>query len=207
MNKVLLTLALSTLTSGLGTLGMAQTNGTPGSDGAVQSSPKNNCLNPAHKRPCLSPAWHAKHFRAMAALQSRPLAFSPAATVPIVGVWDVNLTSKVDKSGDSDTEQLQLFTSDSLEIAMDISGTNGMGVWTSATKGTAVTYTLTETYWVYDDNGDPEGTGTLTEKLTIGKDGSTLSGTYTLTYQDFDGNSLDDYTDDNGTIDAQKVTA
>lgn len=120
----------------------------------------------------------------------------------IVGLWYVQFT--VD--GNVIQDAYQLWNAGGTEVHnpnVDPRGGNVcLGVWTRATG--AHTYTLTHRVWNYDTTGDWLGTINLSETVTVGKDGNSHSGSFTLDFYDTSGNFLMEVT---GTVTGERISA
>ena len=75
-----------------------------------------------------------------------------------------------------------------------------LGVWKSVGNGT---YKLAHRVWNYDTNGNFLGTIHLSETTTLGKGGSTHSGTFALDFYDPAGNFL---TEVAGTVSGTRIS-
>jgi hypothetical protein len=115
-------------------------------------------------------------------MQQGPHASKPSGSTSIVGLWFVDFT--VD--GNIIQDAYQLWNAGGTEVhnpnVDPRTGNVCLGVWTRAT-GTN-TYTLAHRVWNYDTTGDWLGTINLSETVTVGKGGDTLTGTFTLDFYD-----------------------
>ena len=111
-----------------------------------------------------------------------------SGSTSIVGLWYVQFT--VD--GNVIQDAYQLWNAGGTEVHnpnVDPRGGNVcLGVWRRA-AGTN-TYTLAHRVWNYDTTGDWLGTINLSETVTVGKGGSSHSGSFTLDFYDTSGHFI-----------------
>jgi len=124
----------------------------------------------------------------------------PGTPSSIVGLWDTKFII-----GDQTIQEaFQLWNVGGTEIhnpnVDPRSGNVCLGVW----KRTQGTYTLTHRVWNYDSNGTFMGTIHLSETLTVGNQGTTHSGSFTLDFYDPSGNFLNEVA---GTVEATRIPA
>jgi hypothetical protein len=130
---------------------------------------------------------------ASAQIQSRAIqhnsesAAANGAKSSIVGLWHIQF-----KVGDQTIQEaFQLWNAGGTEVhnpnVDPRSGNVCLGVWRHAKQGS---YKLAHRVWSYDTNGNFMGTIHLSETLTLGNDGKTHSGTFTLDFFDPSGNFL-----------------
>jgi hypothetical protein len=107
------------------------------------------------------------------------------AKTSIVGLWHIQFTV-----GDQTIQEaFQIWNAGGTEVhnpnVDPRTGNVCLGVWRHAQGGT---YKLAHRVWQYDTNGNFTGTIHLSETLTLGNDGKTHSGTFTLDFFDPAGN-------------------
>jgi hypothetical protein len=123
--------------------------------------------------------------------QSRPMQQKSESAGPsgakssIVGLWHIQFTV-----GDQTIQEaFQLWNVGGTEVhnpnVDPRSGNVCLGVWRHAEHGA---YKLAHRVWSYDANGNFMGTINLSETLTLGNDGKTHSGSFTLDFFDPSGN-------------------
>ena len=121
-------------------------------------------------------------------------------TSTIVGLWDVQFVIE----GQTIQEAYQLWNTGGTEIhnpnVDPRAGNVCLGVW----KSEHGTYTLTHRVWNYDTNGNFLGTIHLSETLTLGDNGSTHSGSFTLDFYDPSGVFLTELA---GTVEGTRISA
>lgn len=143
-----------------------------------------------------------------AAIHNQPSSIQPGAQskgepdsrASIVGLWDTKFII-----GDQTIQEaFQLWNVGGTEIhnpnVDPRSGNVCLGVW----KRSQGTYTLTHRVWNYDSDGNFMGTIHLSETLTVGNQGTTHSGSFTLDFYDPSGNFLNEVT---GTVEATRIPA
>lgn len=138
------------------------------------------------------------HNQARAAQHStQPQGNSKAAST-IVGLWDIQFVI----DGQTIQEAYQLWNMGGTEIhnpnVDPRAGNVCLGVW----KAEHGTYTLTHRVWNYDTNGNFLGTIHLSETLTLGDNGSTHSGSFTLDFYDPSGAFLTELA---GTVEGTRI--
>jgi len=120
----------------------------------------------------------------------------------ITGLWDLKFIAD-DQVVDEGFDQ---YHSDGTEILNDTpppaAGNVCLGVWA---KTGALTLKLKHPSWIYDPtNTTVIGTATILEQITLGSDGNTFGGTFTIQLRDLTGNSLGpDFT---GQLQATRIT-
>jgi hypothetical protein len=130
---------------------------------------------------------------ASAQIQSRPIQHNSEsgaagdAKSSIIGLWHIQF-----KVGDQTIQEaFQLWNAGGTEVhnpnVDPRSGNVCLGVWRHEKQGS---YKLAHRVWSYDTNGNFMGTIHLSETLTLGNDGKTHSGTFTLDFFDPSGNFL-----------------
>ena len=134
---------------------------------------------------------------------------------PIVGMWHVNFTAKGNEAGPPDgtpiDNALVLWHSDRTEMmASDRPAQDGqicMGVWEKTGK---LTYKLNHIPWLANDTanapsgiGNPTGPVRLVQEITLSRDGTHYSGTFTLDAYDLSGNPIGHVV---GVISATRIT-
>jgi hypothetical protein len=130
---------------------------------------------------------------AAVASQSRPIQPDSRTFVynsggpSMVGLWYIEFTI----DGNVIQDAYQLWNAGGTEVhnpnVDPRAGNVCLGVWRNMGHGT---YKLTHRVWNYDTNGNFLGTINLSETLTLGKSGSTHSGTFALDFYDPSGNFL-----------------
>ena len=133
----------------------------------------------------------------------------------IVGMWHVNFTAKGNEAGPPDgtpiDNALVLWHSDRTEMmASDRPAQDGqicMGVWEKTGK---LTYKLNHIPWLANDTanapsgiGNPTGPVRLVQEITLSRDGTHYSGTFTLDAYDLSGNPIGHVV---GVISATRIT-
>jgi hypothetical protein len=108
-----------------------------------------------------------------------------SAKSSIVGLWHIQFTV-----GDQTIQEaFQLWNVGGTEVhnpnVDPRTGNVCLGVWRHAEHGA---YKLAHRVWRYDENGNFMGTSQLSETLTLGNDGKTHSGSFTLDFYDPSGN-------------------
>ena len=120
-------------------------------------------------------------------------------TNPIVGLWHVTYTAE----GQLFYEAFDTWHSDGTEIEnANLSPTEGnicMGVW----KKVGSSIHLTHVGWAFDNNGNPAGMFTLTEKNAVGNNGNSYRGTFDYKAYDPNGNLIQEVT---GTLSATRIS-
>jgi len=105
----------------------------------------------------------------------------------MVGLWYIEFTA----NGTLIQTAYQLWNAGGTEIhnpnVDPRAGNVCLGVWKTVGHGV---YKLNHRVWNYDTNGNFLGTIHLTETVTLGKDGTTHSGTFSLDFYDPSGNFL-----------------
>jgi hypothetical protein len=124
--------------------------------------------------------------------QSRPMQKNSEAArgtdskASIVGLWHIQFTV-----GDQTIQEAyQIWNAGGTEVHnpnINPGGGSCLGVWRHAPNGA---FKLTHRVWSYDTNGNFMGTIHLGETLTLGNDGKTHSGSFTLDFFDPSGNFL-----------------
>ena len=117
--------------------------------------------------------------------QNSQSAGASSAKSSIVGLWHIQFTV-----GDQTIQEaFQLWNVGGTEVhnpnVDPRSGNVCLGVWRHAPHGA---YKLAHRVWSYDSNGNFMGTIHLSETLTLGNDGKTHSGSFTLDFYDPSGN-------------------
>jgi hypothetical protein len=131
---------------------------------------------------------HSQSGQAQQSLQPGSAAASDNAANPsIVGLWHIFFTA----GGQTIQEAYQLWNVGGTEVhnpnVDPRTGNVCLGVW----KGEAPrAYKLAHRVWWYDAGGNFLGTIHLSETLTLGDNGNTHSGTFTLDFYDPSGNFL-----------------
>jgi hypothetical protein len=137
--------------------------------------------------------------------QSRPMQQGSRSSRPnfegpsMVGLWYIEFTAN---SAVIQTAY-QLWNAGGTEVHnpnVDPRGGNVcLGVWKPVGHGV---YKLTHRVWNYDTNGNFLGTINLSETVTLGKGGSTHSGSFALDFYDPSGNFL---TEVDGTVTGNRI--
>jgi len=146
----------------------------------------------------LAAAAAAIHSQTRPAQQSVHSQGSPSVPASIVGLWDIKFVI-----GDQTIQEaFQLWNVGGTEIhnpnVDPRSGNVCLGVW----KRTQGTYTLTHRVWNYDSNGNFLGTIHLSETLTVGQQGTTHTGSFTLDFYDPSGSFLSEVA---GTVQGTRI--
>jgi len=120
----------------------------------------------------------------------------------ITGLWDLKFIA----DGQVVDEGFDQYHSDGTEILNDTPppavGNVCLGVWA---KTGELTLKLKHPSWIYDPtNTFVIGTATILEQVTLGSDGNTFGGTFTVQLQDLSGNSLGP--DLTGQLQATRIT-
>jgi hypothetical protein len=130
---------------------------------------------------------------------TQPEAESHGNPASIVGLWDIKFVIGTQTI----QEAYQLWNVGGTEVhnpnVDPRSGNVCLGVW----KGAQGTYTLTHRVWNYDTNGNFLGTIHLSETLTVGKHGTTHSGSFKLDFYDPSGAFLNEVA---GSVEGTRVT-
>ena len=139
--------------------------------------------------------------------QSRPMqpqsrsSSANAVNSSIVGLWHVEFNI-----GDQTIQEAyQLWNFGGTEVhnpnVDPRTGNVCLGVWKRADS--AGTYKLAHRVWNYDASGNFLGTVNLSETLTLGQNGSTHNGTFTLDFYDSSGNFV---TEVAGNVTAERIS-
>ena len=108
-----------------------------------------------------------------------------AVNTSIVGLWHIRFLV----GGQQIQEAYQIWNAGGTEVhnpnVDPRQGNVCLGAWKEAAPQT---FKLTHRVWFYDTNGNFEGTGHLSETLTLGDRGNTHSGSFTLAIYDPFGN-------------------
>jgi hypothetical protein len=129
--------------------------------------------------------------REASALATTPLAAPTTGTGTgsggsIVGLWETTFTSQ----GQVIDQGFDQWNSDGTEILNDDpppqTGNVCLGVYIKAGS----VYRLKHPSWTYDANGNLTGTAIISEQVTVGPDGNTYNGIYTINFNDLNGNHL-----------------
>jgi hypothetical protein len=115
------------------------------------------------------------------------IASDSAANTKIVGLWHIRF-----KIGDQTIQEaFQIWNEGGTEVhnpnVDPRAGNVCLGTWE---KMSQQSFKLNHRVWNYDINGNYMGTIHLTETVTIGSDGATHNGTFSLAFYDPDGNFL-----------------
>lgn len=124
----------------------------------------------------------------------------PGTPAAIVGLWDVKFVVGTQTI----QEAYQLWNVGGTEIhnpnVDPRSGNVCLGVW----KLSHGAFTLTHRVWNYDSSGNFLGTIHLSETLTVGNNGTTHSGSFTLDFYDPNGTFLNEVA---GTVAGTRISA
>jgi len=114
--------------------------------------------------------------------QPSQIAAGNAGNSSIVGLWHV----RFEVGGKTIQEAFQLWNAGGTEVhnpnVDPRTGNVCLGVWKLLAR--SGTYKLAHRVWNYDDQGNFLGTINLTEDLTLGQDGGSHSGSFTLDFYD-----------------------
>jgi hypothetical protein len=117
----------------------------------------------------------------------------------IVGLWHVRFLV----GGNEIQEAFQIWNAGGTEVhnpkVDPRSGSLCLGTWLQSRN----IFKLNHRVWLYDPNGNFQGIGFLTESITIGNEGATQSGTFTLTIYDPNGNQVASIP---GTVVGERIT-
>jgi hypothetical protein len=110
-----------------------------------------------------------------------------AVNTSIVGLWHIRFLV----GGQQIQEAYQIWNAGGTEVhnpnVDPRQGNVCLGAWK---EGAPQTFKLTHRVWLYDTNGNFQGTGVLSETLTLGDRGDSHSGSFTLDFYDPSGNFL-----------------
>jgi len=129
-----------------------------------------------------------------------PAASDNAVNPSIIGLWHIRFLV-----GDQTIQEAyQLWNTGGTEVhnpnVDPRQGNVCLGTWKEAAPQT---FKLTHRVWLYDTNGNFQGTGHLSETLVLGDRGNTHSGTFTLGFYDPAGNFLFDIP---GTVVGERIS-
>lgn len=110
-----------------------------------------------------------------------------AVNTSIVGLWHIRFLV----GGQQIQEAYQIWNAGGTEVhnpnVDPRTGNVCLGAWKESAPQT---FNLTHRVWFYDTNGNFQGTGALSETLTLGDRGNSHSGLFTLAFYDPAGNFL-----------------
>src|ERR1043165_2629996 len=126
---------------------------------------------------------------------------SNANNPSIVGLWHIRFVV-----GDQTIQEaFQIWNLGGTEVHnpnVDPRGGSGVrGTWREAAQQT---FKLTHRVWLYDTNGNLQNVGHLSETVTLGDNGNSQSGTFTLSFYDASGNFQFSVP---GTVVAERISA
>lgn len=129
-----------------------------------------------------------------------PAASDNAVNPSIIGLWHIRFLV-----GDQTIQEAyQIWNTGGTEVhnpnVDPRQGNVCLGTWKEAAPQT---FKLTHRVWLYDTNGNFQGTGHLSETLVLGDRGNTHSGTFTLGFYDPAGNFLFDIP---GTVVGERIS-
>jgi hypothetical protein len=137
--------------------------------------------------------------------QSRPIQPNSAtagdnAGKSMVGLWQIQFTI----GGQTIQEAYQLWNAGGTEVhnpnVDPRAGNVCLGVWKHTSHGA---FKLAHRVWSYDTNGNFLGTIHLSETVTVGQDGNTHSGSFTLDFFDPSGNFVTEVT---GNVTGERIS-
>jgi hypothetical protein len=116
--------------------------------------------------------------------ENQSAASDNAVNTSIVGLWHIRFLV----GGQKIQEAFQIWNAGGTEVhnpnVDPRTGNVCLGAWKEAGR----TFRLTHRVWLYDTNGNFQGTGHLSETLVLGDRGDTHSGSFTLAFYDPTGN-------------------